>query len=298
MRILVTGGSGFIGTNLAAHLANEGHDVTVFDLRESNAHGCAWLDGDITQADGIAEAAEGMDAIVHLAAQVSPQRSIDDPAETAEVNVQGSLNILEAAKAAGCRKVVLASSAAVYGRMPTTPTTETEPLKPLTPYAESKIRMEALAGKYAQEGLATVCLRFFNVYGPWQDPDSQYAAAIPAFITRALAGETVTIHGDGKQTRDFIYVADVCKAIELALEHGEGVVNIATGHETTIKELAETIIAITGSASAIEHSAPRKGDPRTSVADVTKAKRELGFSAATTLRDGLQKTIDFFRNQA
>lgn len=294
MRILITGGAGFIGSATAKHLKEEGHDVRILDKKKGDLPGVEYLEGSITDPAAAKKATEGCDAVIHLAAQVSAPASIQAPEETFHVNVEGSKQVLEAAKQAGAKKVVLASSAAVYGEEPRTPTTEEEPLRPMSPYAESKIKMEELAAEYATSGLPTICLRFFNVYGPGQDPKSKYAAAIPAFITRALAGEEITIYGDGLQVRDFIFVEDVARALERALTTGEGEVNIASGKGITIKELAERIITLTGSQSRIIHEEPRTGDPRTSLADVSKAAETLAFTATTELEKGLEKTIAFF----
>lgn len=293
MRILITGGAGFIGSNLARYLKTRGHQVTTLDRREGE--GTPHNKGDILEKEFLKKVIPGNECIIHLAAQVSVPESIAQPEETMRVNVDGSENILAAAKEAGVRKVILASSAAVYGEEPNTPTREEEPLKPMSPYAESKIEMEKLAARYAQEGLATCCLRFFNVYGPRQEPTSQYAAVIPAFISRALKDEALTIYGDGEQTRDFIYIADLCAAIEKALEKGRGSINLASGRTTSINALAKSVITLTGSASIIRHEEARAGDPRESLADVTKAKEELGFEATTSFEEGLKETIDWFR---
>jgi UDP-glucose 4-epimerase len=294
MQILITGGSGFIGRNLCAFLKAHGHQVTSFDLKENTLKGILHIKGDVRDAELVKGICQGHDAIVHLAAQVSAPASIDKPEETMAINVEGSRNVLEGAKKGGVKRVVLASSAAVYGEKPTTPTRETTALAPMTPYAESKIKMEELATEYVSATLTTCCLRFFNVYGPGQDPRSQYAAVIPAFITRALHGETLAIYGDGSQTRDFIFIEDLCRAIELALEKGAGAINLATGKKTNITELAEQIILLTGSSSTITHEAARDGDPQESLADIAKAKEELGFEPHIDLETGLKETIDFF----
>ncbi|MBR9692421.1 NAD-dependent epimerase/dehydratase family protein [Candidatus Woesearchaeota archaeon] len=293
MRILITGGSGFIGQHAAKHLLAAGHDVTTLDIAENGIDGVRHVKGSICDAETVGIAMEGQDAVVHLAAVVSAAGSIDDPETTYTVNIEASVNVLAAARLAGVKKAVLASSAAVYGLEPSTPTKEDEPLQPLSPYAESKIAMEELA---TEAGLPTVCLRFFNVYGPSQKADSQYAAAIPAFVTKALANEPLTIYGDGEQTRDFVYVADIAKAIELALTKGTGVMNIASGKKTSINELAKTIIKLTESESDIEHAEPRDGDPRISAADVSTAKKELDFSATTELEEGLKETISWYQS--
>ncbi len=300
MRILITGGAGFIGSNLAKRLLAAGHAITIIDdlssgKQEMIPEGASVIAGNVTDPTLIKKAMEGKDAAVHLAAMISVLETIKNPAEAERVNVQGSLNVLEAAREAKVKKAVLASSAAVYGFTPRTPTKETERPKPGSPYAATKLAMEAHAARYTRDGLPCLCLRFFNVYGPGQDPGSQYAAVIPAFISRALKNEPLTIYGDGTQTRDFIFVADVCAAIERGLATGSGTINIATGRSVTINELARTIIRLTGSTSRIIHHAARPGDPQTSLADVTKANEELGFTATTTLEHGLRETIAWFR---
>lgn len=295
MHILITGGSGFIGSNLARFLKEKGHQVTTFDLKESRVKGILHIKGDICDKELIHGVTQGQDAIIHLAAQVSAPRSIEAPEETMKINVEGSRNVLDGAQKGDVKKVILASSAAVYGENPSIPTKEDEPFKPMSPYAESKIKMEELAAEYNAKGLTTCALRFFNVYGPGQDPKSQYAAVIPAFITRALHQEELTIYGNGEQTRDFIYIGDLCRAIELALKKGEGAINLATGTKRSITELAEKIILLTGTSSRIVYEDGRAGDPKESLADISKAKEELGFEPEVELEEGLKRTIEKYQ---
>lgn len=301
MKILITGGAGFIGSNLAAHLLTKGHQVTALDNTATKTKhlpkGCAFINADITNKEAVMTAAQGHDAIVHLAAMVSVPETIEHPERAEIINVIGSINVLAAAKEAKAKKVVFASSAAVYGLEPATPTKETERPRPMSPYAITKLAMEDYAALFASQGLSTVCLRFFNIYGPGQDPTSQYSAVIPAFINRAVKGETITIYGAGEQTRDFTYVADVCRAIELALTKGSGAINIATGKNVTINQLADEILHIINSKSKIIHAAERPGDPRTSLADISKAKKELGFTASTSLAEGLKQTVEYFKKK-
>ncbi len=302
MRILITGGAGFIGSNLAEHLLAKGHAVTAFDnlssgKKENLPPGAVLIKGDVRDTNAVANAMAGQDAVVHLAAEVFVAKTIEDPALAEQVNVLGTINVLQAARQAGVKKAVLASSAAIYGDEPTVPTTESERPRPMSPYAITKLAMEDYAVFYASNGLPTCCLRFFNVYGPKQDPKSQYSAAIPAFITRSLEGEPLTVYGDGLQTRDFISVGDVCRAVELALTKGSGTCNVATGKSVTVKALAGMIVRLTGSKSAIVHAPARAGDPRTSLADVTKAKKQLGFVAATSLEEGLKKTVASYKKR-
>ncbi len=293
MRILITGGAGFIGNNLGTYLSGKGHDITLYDKEQASLASCAAVQGDILDQAALEQALQGHDAVVHLAAMVSATESVAHPEKAEEINVQGSTTVLAAAQAAGVSRAVLASSAAVYGESPATPTSEVEAAQPVSPYGDSKARMEDVA---AASAVSTCCLRIFNVYGPGQKADSQYAAAIPAFITRALNNEPLTIYGDGEQTRDFVYVTDLCRAIELALTKGDGVINIASGNAITISRLAETVIRLADSSSKVVHEPARAGDPRTSLADVTKAKEALGFEASTSMEDGLKETIDWYRN--
>ena len=299
MKVLITGGAGFIGSNLATYLLAKGHQVTALDYSAAHVKrlpkGCAFVGADITDKGAIMSAMQDHDAVVHLAAMVSVPETMERPERAEQVNVIGAINVLAAAKAAKAKKVVLASSAAVYGLEPSTPTKESERPQPMSPYAITKLAMEDYAALFASQGLPTVCLRFFNVYGPGQDPSSQYAAVIPAFISRAIAGKRITIYGDGEQTRDFVYVADVCRAIELALAKGAGNINIATERNVSVNGLANEIIRITKSKSEVVHAAARLGDPRTSLADISKAKKELGFVAMTSLAEGLKRTVEYFK---
>jgi len=299
MRILITGGAGFIGSSLAAHLLSRGHQVAAFDHSAAKAKrllkGCVFIGGDVTDPAAVAAAIGGHDAVIHLAAMVSVPETMEHPELAEQVNVIGAINVLAAAKAANVKKVVLASSAAVYGEEPRTPTGEEERPRPMSPYAITKLAMEDYAQLYALQGLPTCCLRLFNVYGPGQNPKSRYAAVIPAFISRALKGETLTVYGDGEQTRDFVYVEDACRAFELALAKGAGSINVASGRSVTINGLAKNIISLTKSKSTVVHAPARPGDPRRSLADVSKAKRELGFVATTPLAEGLKRTAEYFK---
>lgn len=290
MRLLITGGAGFIGQHAARHFAAQGYTVTTLDLERHDLP-INHVIGDIRDGNLLHSLLKDQDAIIHLAAQVSAPASIKHPDKTYSINIEGSATLLAAAQEAKIQKVLLASSAAVYGLEPRVPTSEAEPLRPATPYAESKVAMELLASEAA---VPTVCLRFFNVYGPGQKADSQYAAVIPAFLTRAVENEPLTIYGDGEQTRDFIFVEDVCRALQAALERETGshlVVNVASGTAVTINHLARTVIHLTKSRSSIIHAPPRDGDPRASLADVTLTREKLGFEAKTRLEEGLKCTL-------
>lgn len=301
-RILITGGAGFIGSHLARHFADQA-DVTVLDdLRSGYARNldgvrCHFLQGSILDDAVLSQAITGAQEVYHLAAMVSVPESVAKPAECAELNTEGTRRVLAAALAAGSRKVVLASSAAIYGDNPTVPKLESMPPEPKSPYAETKLAGENLLEAYRRShGLGTASLRFFNVFGPRQDPRSAYAAAVPIFIAKALRDEPISIHGDGGQTRDFIHVTDIVGALAYAGASKEmaGTYNVGYGRSQSILALAQEIIRLTGSKSAIEHLAPRAGDVRHSLAS-TERLLAAGWKARSSVSAGLAETIDFFR---
>jgi UDP-glucose 4-epimerase len=241
----------------------------------------------------------GVDHVFHLAAMVSVPESVQRPLECVEVNVAGLLNVLEEAAAAGVRKLCFSSSAAVYGENPATPKHEAMTPDPRSPYAITKLDGEYYCRLFAMSGrLQTVALRYFNVFGPRQDPSSAYAAAVPIFIRQALAGQALTIYGDGGQTRDFIYVKDVVAANVFAISqpHLTGVFNVGYGGQMSVADLAARILAATRSSSDVKHASARPGDVRHSCADVGKL-RAAGFSPAENLERGLAATIEYFRGQ-
>jgi len=238
-----------------------------------------------------------VDMVFHLAALVSVPESMLQPAECVRINTQGTLNVLEAARRGGVKALVFASSAAVYGDNPVVPKVETMLPEPKSPYAVTKLDGEYYLRIFAgQWGLKAAALRFFNVFGPRQDPGSQYAAAVPIFIRRALRGEDLVIYGDGSQVRDFIYVKDVVAACLLAAEHGGEVRNVARGEHITILQLARLILELTGSNSKIVYAEPRPGDVHTSYADTARI-RELGFTPSADLQGNLLATIRFFEER-
>jgi len=301
-RILITGGAGFIGSHLARKFA-AGADVTVLDdLRSGHAAnldgvGCRFLRGSVLDDASLRAACEGAEEIYHLAAMISVPESVAKPAECAELNTEGTRRVLAAAVAAGTRKVVLASSAAIYGDDPTVPKLETMAPDPRSPYAETKLAGERLLEEYHRtQGLGTVSLRFFNVFGPRQDPRSAYAAAVPIFIAKALRHETIGIHGDGGQTRDFVHVTDIVGALAFAGASAgmTGTYNVGYGRSRTILELAQEIISLTGSRSAIEHLPPRAGDVRHSLAS-TERLRSAGWQPQSSVSAGLAETVEYFR---
>lgn len=299
MKILVTGGAGFIGSHIVEHYQQVASEIRVLDnLRTGYRHNldgldCTFIEGSVTDRDVVRHAVEGVDLVFHMAALVSVPESMERPSECVDINVHGLLNVLEEASAAGARKLVFASSAAVYGDNPEVPKRETMIPEPKSPYAITKLDGEYYLDLFRREGrLETAAIRFFNVFGPRQDPKGAYAAAVPIFIERAIKGEPIVIYGDGDQTRDFIYVKDIVGALTYAAEHGEltGVYNAGYGGQMTINELAHEIIRLTGSTSPIQHTADRPGDVRHSRAAVDLLT-STGWKPAFTLADGLHNTI-------
>jgi len=298
MKILITGGAGFIGSHLARHFGGRAEVRVLDNLRTGHRRNLAGLDvrfieGSILDRETVARAMQGIDYVFHLAAMVSVPESVGQPHDCVALNVTGLLNVLEAAASAGARKLVFSSSAAVYGNNPESPKREGMCPEPRSPYAVTKLDGEYYCGHYAESGrLATAALRFFNVFGPRQDPAGAYAAAVPIFMQRALAGEPLTIFGDGGQTRDFIYVKDiVAAAVFAATTPGvAGVFNAGYGGRITILELARRIIALAGSRSEIRHAPERAGDVRHSCASVDKL-RAAGFRPDGTLETGLAETL-------
>ncbi len=305
-KVLVTGGAGFIGSHLVHGLLDRGDRVRVLDnLSTGSKVNLAGLDidfieGDIRDAAIVQESIKDVDAVFHLAAFISVAGSMEDPLTCYLVNLNGSLNVLLQASQVGVRRVVLASSAAVYGESEST-VVENHPPNPLSPYAASKLAMEQAAKLFSQSfGLETVCLRFFNAYGPRQSPDSPYAAAIPKFIQVMLAGKPATIHGDGRQTRDFVYVRDIVEAMLLAAD-GDSVdgrvFNIAGGNSVPINELVEILQRFFPETPDSQFGPPRQGDLRFSEADISLAERSLGYRPRIDLQEGLEITVEWFRSR-
>ncbi|WP_297071469.1 SDR family oxidoreductase [Thermococcus sp.] len=301
--IVVTGGAGFIGSHIAWELSKE-NDVVVIDNlytgnKENAPPGAKFIRADIRDYKAIAEVVSAADYVFHEAAIVSVVESIEKPLFTDEVNVIGTLNILRALME-GHGKLIFASSAAVYGDNPNLPLKESEKPKPLSPYGVTKVSSEHYLRVFHElYGVPTVSLRYFNVFGPRQGAN-QYAGVISIFINRALKGEPLVIFGDGKQTRDFIYVKDVVKANLLAAESRKAngrVFNVARGERTTILELAMKIIEITGTGASIIFDKPRPGDIRHSQADISEI-RKLGFEPEWSIEDGLKKTVEWYKRRA
>lgn len=311
MKILVTGGAGFIGSNLAERLVKDGHQAAVFDNLSTgkieNVHAImdhpdfTFIEGTILERTHLADVIRdlGIEAISHQAARPSVSRSVEDPLATNEVNVTGTLNVLQAALDCGVSKVVAAISSSVYGDTPELPKRETMPYNPQSPYAVSKVTKELYLKVFHEVyGLGTVGLRYFNVYGPRQDPKSDYAAVIPRFVAAALRGSEITIEGDGGQTRDFTYIDDVVDANIAGFLHEKAAgrsFNIAGGRRISILELAEKIIEITDSSSQITYKPKRKGDIRHSLADVSYAAEYMDYQPKFHLEQGLVKTIEWYR---
>ncbi|MFA5688831.1 MAG: NAD-dependent epimerase/dehydratase family protein [Kiritimatiellales bacterium] len=304
MRVLITGGAGFIGSHIAEYFQGKA-DVRILDnlrtgYRENLAGmNCEFIEGSITDRAAVRSAVAGVDYIFHLAAMISVPESMEKPAECVELNTLGTLTVLEEAARAGVKKLCLSSSAAIYGNNPVVPKLETMLPEPKSPYAVTKLDGEYYCEMFANEGeLKTASMRYFNVFGPRQDPGSAYAAAVPIFIHRAVKNETITIYGDGEQTRDFIFVKDIVAAnVFLALnENLSGVYNVAYGGSLTINELAKRIIQLTGSSSEIIYAPERAGDVKHSKASPEKIST-AGFRPEFNLETGLQQTIEFFKNR-
>jgi UDP-glucose 4-epimerase len=304
MRVLVTGGAGFIGSHIVEHFQGRA-DVRVLDNLRSGfwdnlaPFRCEFIRGSILDRELVRMAMRDVDYVFHLAAMISVPESMQQPVACNEINTTGTLVVLEEAARARVKKLVLSSSAAIYGDNPVTPKVETMLPEPKSPYAVTKLDGEFYCKIFSDEGrLATTCLRYFNVFGPRQDPRSQYAAAVPIFIDRALKGEPITIFGDGEQTRDFVYVKDVVAAnVFFATQSpATGVFNVAYGQRITIKELASRICQLTGSTSEIRHLPERPGDVKHSLADVSKLLA-AGFTPTADLPGSLSTTVDFFRNR-
>jgi UDP-glucose 4-epimerase len=306
-KILVTGGAGFIGSHIVEDLVNSGHSVRIIDNFltgkkeniEALQNEIELIIGDIRDLDACYKAVEGVDVVLHQAALASVSRSIEDPLLSHDINVNGTLNILLASRDAGVKMLVFASTASLYGNALALPKREDMQETPLSPYAISKLIGEKYCQVFSQiYGLSTVCFRYFNVFGPRQDPSSQYAAVVPSFITKMLKGEGCTIYGDGEQTRDFIYVKNVVEANLSVLDRdsvsGE-IINIASGEETSINTLAEEMATILNFKGAPEHEEPRQGDVKHSYADISKLKELLKYTPPVPFQEGLAETIQWYK---
>jgi UDP-glucose 4-epimerase len=309
MRVLVTGGGGFIGSHIAGRLALLGHDVRILDNfatgRRSNVQALPrdveLVEGDIQSDARVHNAVAGCEIVLHQAALPSVPRSVQDPLTSNATNVTGTLNVLLAARDAGVRRVVLASSSSVYGATPELPAREDATPVPISPYATAKLACEGYCRSFGEVyGLETIALRYFNVYGPRQDPRSQYAAVIPNFISALRAGDAPTVFGDGEQSRDFTYVEDVVEANVLAME-ADGVagqvLNIACGERTTVNRLLEVLGEVLEAAAEPVNAPPRPGEVRHSLADIGRARAVLGWKPQVDLHDGLRRTVEHLETE-
>ncbi len=306
MKFLVTGGAGFIGSNLAEALLKHGHSVKVLDnfstgKRENLKdflNDIEFIEGDICNYDKVVKSVKGIEVILHQAALPSVPRSIIDPIKSNEVNVGGTLNVLNAAKENGVKRVVFASSSSVYGDTPELPKHEGMMPNPMSPYAVSKLTGEKYCNVFSKiYGLETTALRYFNVFGPKQDPSSQYSAVIPKFIRAILNDEQPTIYGDGEQSRDFTYIANVVDANILAAtkEHESGLaMNCACHDQITLNQLVDELNKLLGKQIKPKYVDPRPGDIKHSFAAIEKIKLTLGFSPSVSFEDGLRKTIEWY----
>jgi len=307
MRFLVTGGAGFIGSHTVDELVRRGHDALVLDdLSTGKIDNLAQVSSkirftkeSIVNLDALRDACRGADCVIHLAAQTSVPRSVKDPIETNLINVTGTLNVLVAARDAKAKRVVFASSCAVYGKSAALPIRENAELGPISPYGLSKQIGEAY-GRVFQElyGLEFVALRYFNVFGPRQDPGSPYSGVLSLFNAALLSGTQPTIYGDGEQSRDFVYVANVVEAILLAAEAKTApglAINIGTGNRHTLSQTLALLEKITGRPARAKYAEPRTGDILDSQADISLAKEALGYHPRISFDEGLKRTWEWFR---
>src|SRR3984957_2152123 len=306
MRYLVTGGAGFIGSNTVDELVRRGHDVVVLDDLSAGktanlapaASKIKFVQESITNMEAVREACRGVDGVIHLAAQTSVPRSINDPVETNLINVDGTLNVLVAARDARVKRVVFACSCAVYGKTSALPIQENTALAPISPYGLTKQVGEAY-GRVFEElyGLEFVSLRYFNVFGPRQDPGSAYSGVLSLFNAAVLGGTQPTVYGDGEQSRDFVYVENVVAANLLAAEAKGATglaVNVGTGNRSTLNQTLAALGKITGRPAKAKYAAAREGDIRDSQADISLAQRALGYRPSFGFDEGLKKTWEWF----
>ena len=309
MRYLVTGGAGFIGSNSVDELVRRGHDVVVLDdLSSGKAENLAgvrtnieFMQHSITDLERVREACRGVDYVIHLAARPSVPRSVKDPLETNRVNVDGTLNVLVAARDAKVKRVVFAGSSSVYGETRTLPKREIIPPVPISPYGMSKL-MGEMYGQVFQRvyGLEFVSLRYFNVFGPRQDPGSPYSGVLSLFNASLMNGTQPTVHGDGEQSRDFTYVANVVQANLLACSAREAAglaINVGTGNRYTLNQTLAMLEQITGQPAMARYVPPRGGDIRDSQADITLARKVLGYQPGIGFEEGLSRTWEWFLQQ-
>ncbi len=303
---LITGGAGFIGSHLTIRMVRDGHAVRVLDdLSTGKAENLAnvadqidFVQGDMRDAEQCIAACKDIDIVFHQAAIPSVPKSLDNPRASHEANVNGTFNVFSAAQQCGCRRVVYAASSSAYGNTAASPKHETITPEPLSPYAVQKLAGEHYARSFYEcFGLETISMRYFNVFGPWQDPASQYAAAIPAFVTRILENESPVVYGDGEQSRDFTYIDNVLHANVLAADarktSGQAI-NIACGERVTVNQVIAKINELLGKDVQPEYVPPRKGDVLHSLADITRAREVIGYEPQVLFDEGLQRAIDYY----
>ncbi len=307
-KYLVTGGAGFIGSHIAETLLNDGQSVRILDNLATGREGnlvslkgqAEFVQGDLRNFDVVKAAMQGIEVVFHQGALASVPRSISDPITTLETNINGTQNVLLAARDAGVRRVVYASSSSVYGNTPTLPKREDMPTHPMSPYAVQKLSAELLCGVFTRiYGLETVALRYFNVFGPRQDPASEYAAVIPRFLTALIEGQRPIVFGDGEQTRDFTYIANVVQANLLAATAPDAVghaMNIGCGQQVSLN----TVLRIAGELLGVDvdpdYREPRAGDVRDSLADISLAQQLLDYKPTVSFRDGLANVVNAMRS--
>ncbi len=308
-RYLVTGGAGFIGSNLVRHILEKGHDAVVLDnfatgKRENLAdiaEKITLVEGDIRDCAAVDKAVAGCAAIFHEAALGSVPRSVADPVTSHDANVNGTITVLESARAHGVKRVVFAASSSAYGNQKESPKHEGMVPMPISPYAASKLACEAYMRAYAAAyGMETFCLRYFNVFGPRQDPAGAYAAVIPAFVSRLLRGERPVVYGDGEQSRDFCFIENVCRANWLAAHAPAEVctgqaVNIACGERTSLNQILEQLRQLLGVDVQAIYEKERAGDVKHSLADISLARATIGYEPAVFFEEGLARAIDWYR---
>ena len=306
-KYLVTGGAGFIGSSIAERLVDLGHQVTILDNLSTGkrdnmvsfAPAVRFVEGDVADPEATADAMEGAEIVFHQAALASVPLSVEKPKEVNRACVDGTLNVLEQARKAGVRRVVYAGSSSCYGDQPYSANRETDPIQPLSPYAVAKLGGEMYCRAFYETfGLETITLRYFNVFGPRQDPESVYSAVIPIFISRILRGEAPVIYGDGEQSRDFTYIENVIQGNLLAAEHPAApgrCFNMANGRSTTLNQLMAGLNRSLGANIKPVYQDARPGDIRDSMADISLANRVLGYSPAIDLQEGLDRSIEYYR---
>ena len=309
MNVLVTGGAGFIGSHLTEALVARGEHVRVldnlatghFENLDAVRERIEWIEGDIADVDTVQHAARETDVIFHQAALPSVPRSIKNPRASHDANLTGTLNVLLAARDNRVKRVVMASSSSVYGNSPKLPKVETFEPAPLSPYAVTKLAGEYYAQVFANlYGVSTICLRYFNVFGPRQDPNSQYAGALAKFVHCALHGEPYPVYGDGEQSRDFTYIENVVRANLLAAASemdGAAVVNVAGGARTTLNQIIATLNELTAQNLPTQYGAPRAGDVLHSHADISRARALLHYEPTVDVREGLRRTVEYYKQR-